>query len=312
VGAESLFEGLNVVAVFGLNQNNQITLLVTGNAPPDKAIDWTLSQSFQALSGTIFDDIHLSNPQFVLSNQDTDSAKQGLSFSGTLNFSERVVFTGPSANLSWLWNNAPPLQIAGSITINDGTPTMTLTASQAQPVSIGYFNFPLTLSLVASLANGQAGSGSNQPQPPTAPSPGTQQQGTAPAGNQPASTGAGPGVDASVQLSTILQYAHNGTTLSTSLSATYQSGQQTLAFAADVADIANTGFPDFASFLFDNENMTALLPANFSLDSTPRARSPRRLRLGRKGESLARAWVGWDCSQMPKLTCSVKYCTLVL
>ncbi len=46
--------------------------------------------------------------------------------------------------------------------------------------------------------------------------------------------------------------------------------------------------------------------------STHRARSPRRERLGRNGESVFGAWVGWNCSQMPHLMLSVKRGTLVL
>src|SRR5262249_37854665 len=106
-GAVAPFQDMDVAASFGLTASNQVTVLATVTAAKGKEIDWTLTQNFPALQGTLYEDIHFSDPIFTLSSEDTDQVKKGLFFSATLDFQQRAVFSGPQANLSWLWNNVP-------------------------------------------------------------------------------------------------------------------------------------------------------------------------------------------------------------
>ncbi len=236
-GNSSPFTGLNVRAVFGLNAMHEVTL--TATATPDSHTNWTLAQSFPALQGTLFEYIQLSDPQLVLSTEDTPKTKKGLSFSGKLIFSDGSAFTGTVASLNTVYAGAPPLQLSGNITLSDGVPTMTLNADQewGWHTKIGYFNLPLALSLSASIHKDQATDVKPQPK-----------------------------VDASLQFSATLDYESRHTPAPIVLTAIYQTGQP-VSFTADITHLVNTDLPALVGYLFDNVNVLDQLPTNFSLNS---------------------------------------------
>ena len=225
------FDTMQVVAVFTLKDDHSISLLVTVTAPQVNIGTWTLTQNFPALQGTVYEHIHLSNPQFTLSSEDSGTVKKGLTFSATLDVGTQGTFTGPYANLTTLWHDAPPLHIAGGITLDrDNHPIMDLATSQSWLTQLDNFAVQLGITLHAART--------------------TDQQGTT-------------SFVAQLQISAQLD---NGQTTPLALNGVFDTGTKTLTFTAETAQLDTIGINSLITRLFPDGK--GPLPANYSFGNT--------------------------------------------
>ena len=126
------FTDMAIAARFGLTPEGEPTCVIT--AVPDEV--WSFASSFPDLDATFLPLLEFTDAALSLASHDvSDTVKQGLSFSGNLQLTERL------AAIAWLLGNEESVALTGDIVLQEGLPLVTL-SKRLPGLDLGFLQLP--------------------------------------------------------------------------------------------------------------------------------------------------------------------------
>lgn len=126
------FTDMAIAARFSLNPNGEPTCVITG--VPDAI--WSFASSFPDLDETFFPLLEFTDSVLLLASHDlSDTVKQGLSFSGNLQLTDRLTA------IAWLLGDEEFVALNGDIVLHEGIPLVTL-AKRLPGLELGFLQLP--------------------------------------------------------------------------------------------------------------------------------------------------------------------------
>lgn len=223
-GGAGPFQGMGISLVFSVVGDDVVLQLLAFTQP-----GWTFAASFSALEGTMFEQLVFSpGSGFYFASQDGGGFQEGLFFKGELQF------TGALELASWLLGDGSAATVSGAIGMHQSVPEISLSATMAAGVTLGWFQAaPVTLWVISSL-------------------------GTAPVDKLPMPV-------THLRLDSAIRFHTSATDVVIPISAEFFPLNTRIQFQADLNDLLYLGFSELQSLVNGCDLSVIQFPAGFDL-----------------------------------------------